>query len=437
MDSSSYHHSPFLSDLGDIQDPSSSTYADFNSPVPPGSPNPNQRQNALNSSVPATPFTPSFAGANVGSYTGSPRGSDISYINGNEFQSPNQSAFPGGDYPDFSIGIDIYTPDEYDPTIYDAPADTSALLFSSDFMSSLTEIPRSHSSPSLSGSSHDADVSVSVMPAPHDEGVGPYGSPFDHGSPASSNGDMDHRQRQNAARSRGSSVSSSHGPGDFSSSSLGLKHVHIDSGSPSPSWDRNPQSPPQLFIPGGMPEITHTSTSPVPSPTIPQNSFSESSGNGSLLPSGNIGSNKSLMPPDGPGIQIVPATPVSAGTGTSAAQGVPFGEFHALCFCLLRYYCRVLSVSLRVFPEHSLHRTLASCFRFLIFSSQATLQRRYHLRRLAPKIIIGHNVLPNYRVLRLEIFPKLRHSLFLQRSHRHLLEELLVTMSQSSMDRTS
>ena len=125
MDNSSYQHSPFLSDLNDIPDPSS-TYNDFNSPAAPGSPNLNLNQNVYNPSAPATPFTPSFAGANAGSYAGSPRGSDLSYIPGNEFQSPHNNNFPGGEYGDFSIDIDVFAPvEDYDPSIYDAPADNS------------------------------------------------------------------------------------------------------------------------------------------------------------------------------------------------------------------------------------------------------------------------------------------------------------------------
>ncbi|THH00391.1 hypothetical protein EW145_g7086, partial [Phellinidium pouzarii] len=51
MDSSNYHHSPYHSDL-DVPDPSSSPYADFNSPAAPGSPNSTLNQAALGASLP-------------------------------------------------------------------------------------------------------------------------------------------------------------------------------------------------------------------------------------------------------------------------------------------------------------------------------------------------------------------------------------------------
>ncbi|THH07163.1 hypothetical protein EW145_g3580, partial [Phellinidium pouzarii] len=288
-------------------------------------------------SLPPTPFTPSFTGAHAGSYN-SPLGSDISYIPANEFRSPNPGAFHGDGFNDFNpIDIDVFPPEDYDPSAYDPP-DNSALLFSSDFMASLSDLQQQHSSsPSLSSSSlgsNNPGVSVSVTPAldglEPGMGAGAYGSPFDHESPASSNGDVDyqHPHYQRQTRSRASSVSSTHGANDYSSSAtLGFERVRLETASPNPSWTKGPQSPPQLFIPGNMPEITHTSTSPQPSPTHSARSPSgDPNGNASILPSGDIRGNGGggLMAPDGPGIHIVPATPISAGTGAGAAQGSPF-----------------------------------------------------------------------------------------------------------------
>ncbi|KAI5120115.1 hypothetical protein M0805_002199 [Coniferiporia weirii] len=336
MDSSNYQRSPYISVL-DVLDPSSSPYADFNSPAAPGSPNSVLNQSAFNSSLPPTPFTPSYAGAHAGSYNNSPLEPDISHISGNEFQSPNPNTYSEANYGGFGgIDIDVFPPDEYDPTVYDAP-DNSGFLFSGELMDSLSDIQQQHnSSPSLSTSSlgsNNPGVSVSVTPALDGPGSGmasgAYGQSFDHSSPASSNGDGDYQHQhmqQHNARSRASSVSS-HGANDYpSSGTLGLERVRIGTVSPSPAWAKGPQSPPQLFIPTSAPEITHTSTSPLPSPTYSHRSLSADTSAPSMLPPGGIGSSggRGLMAPDGPGIEIVPATPISAGNGRGAAQGGPF-----------------------------------------------------------------------------------------------------------------
>ncbi|KAL5504328.1 hypothetical protein ACEPAH_8402 [Sanghuangporus vaninii] len=334
-------HSPFLSDLdvpqhthgNDHQGSSSpfTTFRDFNSSA--------ALDDALsvtaNPSAPPTPYSPSFA-AQPGSYHNSPLGSDISYIPGNEFpqSSPNPNNFAAGgadQFGDFDISVlppDYTGGDDYDPTLYDAQGGDSSLFFGTDFMNSLNEQATNQSknqssSPSLSTSSlgsNNPGVSVSVTPA-LDNPMGVYGSgsPYDQGSPASSNGDNNEYQRQqhqnDIARSRGSSISSQ--PNDFQGSgSFGLEGVRLDGSSNtsqvhSPSWAANsqnqgPQSPPHIYIPGQAPEITHTS--PAPSPSLSHQTLSADNAN-TMLPSGGIGS-----------INIVPATPISAGV----AQGVPF-----------------------------------------------------------------------------------------------------------------
>ena len=332
--------SPFLSDLdvpqhtlGNDRQGSSSpfnTYRDFNSSAALD----DALSAAANPSAPPTPYSPSFA-AQPGSYHNSPLQSDISYIPGNEFaqSSPNPNNFAAGNgdqFGDFDISVlpPDYTPDDYDPTLYDAQGPDSSLFFGTDFMNSLNEQPSSHSknqssSPSLSTSSlgsNNPGVSVSVTPAlDHPMGMYGSGSPYDHGSPASSNGDNNDYQCQHlqngTGRSRGSSISSQ--PNDFQgSATLGLESVRLD-GSPipsqahSPSWAANtqsqgPQSPPQIYIPGQTPEIRHTSPAASPSPS--QQTLSADNVN-PMLSTGGIGS-----------INIVPATPISGGV----AQGVPY-----------------------------------------------------------------------------------------------------------------
>lgn len=312
-------HSPFLSDLDSFEQ-TSSPYPDFNSPA--------GQDPSFSSSVPPTPFTPSYAAAH-GSYNNSPRVSDASFIPGSEFNqgSPNPSTatftnqFSGFD-------ISIYPPDnsfgdDYDPSYYDAP-DNNSLLFGSDFINSLDQAQVPHSSsPSLSTSSlgsNNPGVSVSVTPAIESNiGMGSLNAPFDHGSPASSNGDNDH---YHDARSRASSVSSSRGPNAIT---FGFERVNLAQ-SQSP-----PPAPPQLYIP--TPETSHTS--PLPSPSLSHRQLSSdfnpavnSSPSPGMLSSGGLRmpiTKGGLMAPDGPGINVVPATPISAGTGVASTQ-TAFGQ---------------------------------------------------------------------------------------------------------------
>lgn len=185
-------------------------------------------------------------------------------------------------FDDNPSGISIT--EEYDPSEYDVPNGTGLISFDENFMSA----------------GDHGHVSVSITPPAHDEG-----SPYDHASPASSNGlDDDHR-------SHGSSASSYMHPNspplnDFTQN---FESMHFES----PSWStsrlpgermsppaqQKAQSPPQLVIPDLSSPATTVHDEP---PTI-----NAPEGDGM---------------PSGPQLHIVPATPISGGGGVT--QNVPF-----------------------------------------------------------------------------------------------------------------
>ncbi|EPQ52533.1 hypothetical protein GLOTRDRAFT_140250, partial [Gloeophyllum trabeum ATCC 11539] len=228
------------------------------------------------------PHTPSYNG----SYQNSPFSdahSDLSYdphdlsidISAGHFMSANANGnggalFEGADAAD--VGITVEGPGfDYDPRDYDGPGGGTGgglLLFGTDFGSSLE--------------SGGNEVSVAVTP-PMDQGS-PHS--FDHSSPASSYGEGN--------RSRASSVSSQ-----------GHHHQQFDSFQQSMMYDQRPspppnkpQSPPQLLIPEGSPNMP----AGMGMPTI-----NAPDGEG-----GGMG---------GPQLHIVPATPVSGGGVGTAVNG--------------------------------------------------------------------------------------------------------------------
>ncbi|TDL14153.1 hypothetical protein BD410DRAFT_278128 [Rickenella mellea] len=236
--------------------------------------------------------------------------------------SPYGSEYDFGDEIAISIQADLdeqnTSHNEYDPSDYDAPGDSP--FFTDDLMASLTEHSADSPNPNTSGSpggNHNNNPTMS----PRVSVTGAY-SPFDHGSPNSSGGEGDNRRYAapaDDARSRASSVSSTHG----------MEHMTFASPNPSPHnlpWQSaptaasssnmapqsppapKPQSPPQLFIP-------NTEVLP-PSPAQSNRSLSHSGRSPVHETQGG------LMP--GPGIHIVPATPVSGGGG--ATQPVPFQQ---------------------------------------------------------------------------------------------------------------
>ena len=278
-------------------------------------------------------FTPSFASSR--SYQNSPY-SDFVPFNENETDLE-------ADFGDISIriqdtsgegegGVGLGLDGSYDPSDYDAPGDNMLGFDTDNFMDSFN---------------------------PHHSSVGPPGSPFDHGSPASSAGDgIGNTSGSNdggghfgargiMSRSRASSISSNHGggigvnpalttgPGGGTdlTSTFNLEHMTFNSPSPGPtpalwphpmpsaqsppgmalstsSGSNKPQSPPSLYIPG--PEIIHTAGTPSPTLSVHSETHSSAGSVNTRL----IGSSQGgLMP--GPGIHIVPATPVSGG----ASQG--------------------------------------------------------------------------------------------------------------------
>lgn len=356
--SAAYKHSPFLADLDSSTSPPAlqqqtnrgspfeHDYPDFSTSVL-GSPDLDQATGQP--SIPPTPFTPSYA-AQAGSYNNSPLGSDLSFSqqqhiqnHANELEAFDSYPYDGNlntfdSFNDFSaIDIDVLPPgsddfDAYDPAAYDAPADHNSLLFSNEFMASLTDAGTSKdpsqnnsASPSLSTSSLGSgngmgpQVSVTLAESMNNGlkmGVGSYGSPFDHGSPASSNGDNAVVDQQQRFGSRASSVSSHPGQNHSRSQSqsqdysatYGMENVSFST-PPPPGGQRGPHSPPSLYIPSVAPEIAATPPSPTHSTHSHHSDHGLALGTGAgigmgtQLPSGNLSV-------QGVGIHIVPATPV-------------------------------------------------------------------------------------------------------------------------------
>jgi hypothetical protein len=186
---------------------------------------------------------------------------------------------------------DTHLREDYDPTEYDGPNASTLLMFDNNpYLSSID----------------DGQVSVSVVPPPVD-----HLHTFDYSSP-SSNGGGD-SGAEGEARSRASSISSNpHLP----SPRLDVAHSFEKMGLRTPSWgtsplpsDRpisppdKPQSPPQLLIPD--------MTSPGPTFAQPPPTINAPAGDGGLMASG-------------PQLHIVPATPVTGGTGVATAT--PFQQ---------------------------------------------------------------------------------------------------------------
>ncbi|KAK7682500.1 hypothetical protein QCA50_014300 [Cerrena zonata] len=266
MDSSLLVASPFL------QDP-----LDFHSPSPQSnqfdiSPNDGSPYDSFDYQPEASshfPHTPSYNG----SYQNSPYSvlSDLppTFDNNDLGLYPSELSAPA-------------IPEEYDPSDFDVPTSSAhnVLSFSDSFMPSLANNPQ-----------------VSVTPADYNE------SPFDHSSPASSNGQEDGR------RSRASSTSSyMHSGSPHLDLPQNLANLTFDSPNwqnsqlpqnrqPSPPSHKAP-SPPQLVIPSS-PSVTANDSPPT---------INAPDGDGVM------GS--------GPQLHIVPATPISGGGGN--VGNVPF-----------------------------------------------------------------------------------------------------------------
>ena len=286
------HHivaSPFLEDNTDFQ-PSSSTTPQFDLPSVESSYDPYTFEPGYPQDHQTFPHTPSYNGSPFSQY------SELPTFGGGEdnaldlFQTDTLS------------GITIreeYAREEYDPTDYDDPNQSSLLTFDDSYMTGDLSNPQ-----------------VAITPPAYDRS-----SPtaYDHASPASSNGlEDDHL-------SRASSNSSYPHPGspplnDFTAN---FESMRFDS---SPSWattqlpigDRTsppaqkPQSPPQLVIP----DIASPATTVHDEPPI----INAPAGDGV---------------PSGPQLHIVPATPISGG-GINA-QHVPFLQ-QGECLCFLRMF---------------------------------------------------------------------------------------------------
>lgn len=295
------HGSPYLQDPHDFP-PSSSSSAQFD--ISHESP---YESFAFEHDFPQDnihfPHTPSYNG----SYANSPYSvlSDLPPTFDNDhtdslglFSSDNPS------------GISIT--EEYDPSEYDPPNSSGLITFDESFMSG-TDAANPH---------------VSITPPAYDESSP---APYDHPSPASSNGgEDDHRSRSSA-----SSYNIQH-----SSPQLDFTSNFDKLGFDSPSWSasqlpggnrspplQKPQSPPQLVIPDISSPSTTVHDEP---PTI-------------IAPDGDGGM------PAGPQLHIVPATPISGGGGVTRnvaflQQGV-CRSFVLFCFPALFNCLLVFSVS--------------------------------------------------------------------------------------------
>lgn len=238
------------------------------------------------------PHTPSYNG----SYQNSPYSVLSDLPNFDNADGPDSLAL----FDDNPSGISIT--EEYDPSEFDVPNGSGLITFDEHFMST------------------DAQVSVSITPPSYDNAP----SPYDHASPASSNGADDDRSRASSS----SSYMPPNSPplNDFTQN---FESMHFES----PSWStsqlpqdrRSPpanqkaHSPPQLVIPDISSPATTVHDEP---PTI-------------IAPEGD-------GMPAGPQLHIVPATPISGGGGVT--QTVPFlqqGPYQSLfllgpsLFCVL------------------------------------------------------------------------------------------------------
>lgn len=275
------HHnivtSPFLQDSTDFH-PSSSASSHYDLPSVDSAFDPYPFDPGYGQDVSHFPHTPSYNGSPYSQYSDLPTfGNSDAPDALNLFNEDNPS------------GITIS--EEYDPAEYDLPGSSSLLTFDDSYMAAMD--------------GHNPHVSIT--PPAYDQ---PSPTSYDHASPASSNGlDDDHLSHG----SSGSSYIHPNSPplADFAAN---FESMHFES----PSWtlsrlgqgDRSsppmtgPQSPPQLVIPDiGSPSTVHDEPPTINAP------------DGDGLPAG-------------PQLHIVPATPISGGTGP--ARTVSFlqqGEF--------------------------------------------------------------------------------------------------------------
>jgi hypothetical protein len=268
--------SPYIQEHNDF-DPSSSTSAQFDVPhtEPPYFTDSFAYDQDYIQDSTHFPHTPSYNG----SYQNSPYSvlSDLPTFENND--GPDSL----GLFDDNPSGISIT--EEYDPADYDGPQTSGLISFDESFMP--TADPA------------NPQVSVSITP-PFDAP-----SPYDHASPASSNGAEEGR------RSRASSTSSYMQPNspplndftqnfesmNFESPSWSTSQLPLDRRSP--PMQQKAHSPPQLVIPDlSSPSISSREEPPT---------INAPEGDGM---------------PSGPQLHIVPATPISGGGGV--AQNVPF-----------------------------------------------------------------------------------------------------------------
>lgn len=227
------------------------------------------------------PHTPSYNG----SYQNSPYS-----INSDLPSFDNDNALDLFDNPS---GITIT--EEYDPTEYDIPGSGSLLTLDDHRFMSSEAFPHVSITPA---SAYDRKT-----PAPNES------SPFEHGSPASSNGAEDD------ARSHASSTSSfrQNNGSPHLEFEQNFESLHFES----PAWPpRNlPSSPP-----------AHKAPSP-PQLVIPASPAPSSTGLDAAPPTINAPAGDGM--PAGPQLHIVPATPVSGGgdqTQPSLFQSVTSSE---------------------------------------------------------------------------------------------------------------
>lgn len=248
------------------------------------------------------PHTPPYNASYNGSYHNSP------------YSVHSELSFTGEEFFDILDNMPSIAP--YEPGDYDGPEQSNALQMYQDYTDPTTDFM----SPPFSSGLNDQHRA--------------QGSPFDHSSPASSNGaggDNDGQQGDN--RSRASSVASNRAPSAAPSPQPAFQHsprmdmaasfnnisIHtpnwgtqpLPTHSPnlhshSPLPQSKPQSPPRLRIADNI--LDSQNQLGVPTINAPDGTDDDMMGGG----------------PGGPSLHIVPATPVSGGAAGRA--NVPFQQ---------------------------------------------------------------------------------------------------------------
>lgn len=262
---------------------------------------------------PNSPFSQTYS-PNA-SYRNSPFINDDLDLNDTIEISIDPPAINDDPRPDFDTSYS-----DYDPSHYDAPGDTNLFFSPDEFMATLSQ----------------------QRPIPSQQ---------QHHSPSSSAGG-DYDNQAIASRSRASSVSSTHALGNNNNNTSTFNLENMTFGSPQTSYlqgMQNTSSPAALIIPSDLSQAsmdptrgnanpgsgpTTGSPSPTRSDISAHSAFSNHSARSTsnlsnLPPNMHTNAHPSMsgpnLGPGGPGIQIVPATPIGGGGGLGHGINVSNG----------------------------------------------------------------------------------------------------------------